>query len=143
VYRSDRAIAFAVDATGISIGTHKYDESGRLTHEVARDYARFHRISRGRFGGEQLLVGCPQCDRRCRILHSLANRVGCRFCLGLLYASENMGARDRNWWQVMKIRRRVDTDASVDEFPARRPRMKRRIYRQLMERHNARLARLQ
>jgi hypothetical protein len=140
VYKGDRAITFSVEAGGITIATHSCDEKGSCIAELARNYAPIHRIPV--HYGDLRLLGCPDCGRRCRILYSLAVRVGCRFCLGLLYSSENMGPRDRAWWAVMKIRRRIDANASTDEFPARRPRMKRRIYRQLVERHNAKLARL-
>jgi hypothetical protein len=48
---------------------------------------------------------------------------------------------------MMKIRRRVDDNATImasiwDELPKRRPRMKRRIYEQLVSRHKLLLSRL-
>jgi hypothetical protein len=42
----------------------------------------------------------------------------------------------------MKIRRRVDANASVDEFPEGRPRMKRRVYQELVALDKLLLSRL-
>lgn len=39
------------------------------------------------FGGRRWWFSCPDCKRRCRVLHSTGGRFSCRLCLDLTYRS--------------------------------------------------------
>jgi hypothetical protein len=128
-----RAATLTADAAGVWIIHHRCDERGRCVSEIARERAPFHYLP-VHFGGMRRLSGCPNCGGRCRFLYDGAGRFWCRICLGLRHSSENLGTRGRIWWRIMKTRRRVEDNATVDghEFPERRPRMKRRTYERLL-----------
>jgi hypothetical protein len=141
-----RAAKLNADQHGITIIYGYSDDAGGIS-EVWRERAPFHHLP-VHLGGMRRLFGCPGCGRRCRFLYAGGGRFGrfaCRICSRLRYHSENLGKRGRIWWRMTKIRRRVDDNATVttaDEFPERRPRMKRRTYEALRSRHDRLLSRL-
>jgi hypothetical protein len=117
--------AVVVDIRGNSITYHVCDAVGRFRTPQFSERADFVSVKL-RFGSRRFLL-CPGCNRPCRILYSGRERLLCRLCLDLSYASQNMGQVDRIWKQVNKLNRRVDPTARLvedTEFSQKPPRMR-------------------
>jgi hypothetical protein len=130
--------AVVVDIRGISITYHACDAVGRFRTPLFSERADFVSVKL-RFGSRRFLL-CPRCNRPCRILYSGRERLLCRLCFDLRYASQNMDQVDQIWKQVNKLNRRVDPAVGLldlDEFPEKPPRMRWTTYLWLRERRAA------
>jgi len=61
------------------------------------------RTSTLRSGGQRLLMLCPECRRQCAKLFNLHERVVCRICTGLKYASQSRSWERRNLLRITKL----------------------------------------
>jgi hypothetical protein len=127
IARRGHIIRFSVDGNGVRIASNERD-----------DYAPFHYMSTQY--GKRKYLGCPQCDRRCRFLYAVGERCACRFCLNLGYQSQLLGVRGRLFWRILKLRQRVNPNASTNltaAFPKRPKHMRWHRYGELLSRDNA------
>jgi hypothetical protein len=80
-------------------------------------------------------MGCPNCQRRCRVLYYGPARLYCRVCLGLRYQSQLTQPSQRLLDRATKIARRLDpTDPNanaLDGCPPRPKGMHQRTYHRL------------
>jgi hypothetical protein len=130
-----RGASLGVDSAGVVIEYFCCDPVGRFGSAVAAERAPFHDVPL-HFGGARRFLGCPGCGRRCRILYFGADRLRCRLCLDLRYASQNMQRGDRALAQAAKIARRVDPQtADIDELADKPSRMRWKTYCYFEERH--------
>lgn len=58
------------------------------------------------FGGQRHWFTC-HCNQRCAVLYLSRNRIACRDCLGLAYASQSDDAIGRAWRRVHRLQRRL------------------------------------
>lgn len=58
------------------------------------------------FGGQRRWFTCL-CNRRCAVLYVSRDRIACRDCLRLAYASQSDDAIDRAWRRVHRLQRRL------------------------------------
>jgi hypothetical protein len=129
-YQDERHSAFLhIEPAGFRI---EYgDAAGR---SVASEFAYWRAIPRP-FGGSQLFMGCPNCQRRCRALYYGRARLYCRLCLGPRYQSQLTQPGQRLLDRANKIARRLnpsDPNANaLDSCPPRLKGMRRRTYHRL------------
>lgn len=135
-----RGANLVVDRAGVTIEYCCCDPVGRFGKAVATERAPFHHVSQP-FGGSRRLLGCPGCGRQCRILYFGSDRLRCRLCLDLRYASQNMRRGERALAQAAKIVRRIDPQTTeIDELAPKPRRMRWVTYRRLGERHAEQIA---
>jgi len=131
-----RGAALVVDGAGIEIEYHRCDPVGRFGAAVASERVPFHDFPL-HLGGARRFLGCPGCQRRCRILYFGTDRLRCRLCLDLRYASQKMGRGDRALAQAAKIARRIEPGtAEIDDLAPKPRRMRWATYQQLEKRHS-------
>jgi hypothetical protein len=82
--------------------------------------------------GRQLLMHCPQCQRRMRLLYVNRARLKCRQCHGAVYISNCRNRFTRPAWQAIKIRAQLSGVPSNTAATPQKPRgMWNRRYQQL------------
>jgi len=64
------------------------------------------------YGGSRKWFFCPSCRRRCGVLY-IYQRIACRRCHGLAYASQYEPACDRMLRQLLKIHRAIGVDMDI------------------------------
>ncbi len=80
-------------------------------------------------GGCRRWFACPACGRRCLLLYQRVERLACRKCQDLSYASQRESWEDRLRRRARTIRLRLGGSANLLEpFPARRKGMHRETY---------------
>ena len=87
-----------------------------------------------RFGGQRRWFSCPDCARSCRAVYRLGNRVSCRICLHLRFASQLEPAHYRAIRRRDRIWRRLDGPRRTsfkDEFPPKPEGMRWATYAEL------------
>jgi hypothetical protein len=90
------------------------------------------------FGGRRPWFVCSVssegrfCGRRVAVLYGPGELFACRHCYGLIYASQQVPARERGYLKARKIRMLLGGDANVLEAcPEKPPRMHCRTYERL------------
>lgn len=81
---------------------------------------RLRPSSLGEGRGVLAVVGCPGCDRWCRILFIQDTRLACRRCHGLLYRAQRQGKLHRSRAQYGRLLAALDTD-DIQGKPLHRP----------------------
>ena len=80
-------------------------------------------------GGRRRWFVCPDCGRRCLLLYQRVERLACRACHDLAYASECESREDRLRRRARTIRRRLGGSANLlDPFPDKPKGMHRSTY---------------
>ncbi len=80
-------------------------------------------------GGRRRWFVCPDCGRRCLLLYQRVERLACRTCHDLAYASECESREDRLRRRARTIRRRLGGSANLlDPFPDKPKGMHRSTY---------------
>lgn len=75
-----------------------------------------------RFGSFRPWYKCPGCDRRVGKLYNSGASLNCRRCLDLWYSSQRRGAKSRMYLQALKLRLRLNGEASLTAPIPQRPR---------------------
>ena len=84
-------------------------------------------------GGARPWFRCPGCGRRAALLYLAGDRVDCRTCAGLAYASTRARGPDRLLVRAGALRRRLGDSSPLGPLPARPSGMRWRAYRRLVE----------
>ncbi len=80
-------------------------------------------------GGRRRWFVCPDCGRRCLLLYQRVERLACRACHDLAYASECESREDRLRRRARAIRCRLGGSANLlDPFPDKPKGMHRSTY---------------
>jgi hypothetical protein len=90
------------------------------------------RITPLHFGGVRYWIACPRCARRCRVLYWGVERLRCRLCLELRYASQLKQPGQRAEERAFRIARRLHPRGNaLDGCPPRPKGMRRRTFLRL------------
>ncbi len=83
-----------------------------------------------RFGGARPWFACPVCQRRCGLLHLVADEWGCRKCHRLRYETQRLRSPERHLLAAQRARARLGQRSPYIGAPVvtRPPRMRRKTY---------------
>lgn len=121
--RGPQSVGMLATPTGVIF---YFKRQGEI-HELRIPYA----YTATAFGGQRKWFACPQCGKACRVLYG-AQRLACRHCHGLRYASQSESSHWRARRKAETIRCRVGGSQDTDQpFPPKPPRMRWVTYRRL------------
>lgn len=90
---------------------------------------------RANFGGSRRFFECPSCAKRALVLYFCEEGLACRTCASLAYPSQCLARGERAAYMASRIRSRLGGAPNVwDERPQRPPGMRRKTYRDLIDR---------
>jgi hypothetical protein len=123
---------------GSSIGVKKIEDAvlnfsfragdGDLNYYVPLKFQPRH------FGGAQAYLTCVNCYRPCRVIRFVRAELRCQRCIGAIYRTQSMSAKDRALHRFRKLRARVrpgTEDYNLDWFPRRPKGMRRATFMQI------------